>query len=61
MFGVNPDAVNFTVPLIGPTVGEIINEPKLNGLKSPAGMLSTNVAKVPPASKSGITPKSNDL
>ena len=57
-FGVNPEAVIFTVPLIAAAVGLIIIEPKSNGLKSPTGIASTKVSRVPPASKSGITPKS---
>ena len=57
-FGVNPDAVIFTVPLIAAAVGLTIIEPKSNGLKSPAGIALIKVSRVPPASKSGITPKS---
>ncbi len=57
-FGVNPDAVIFTVPLIAAAVGLTIKEPKSNGLKSPTGIASTKVSIVPPCSKLGITPKS---
>ena len=57
-FGVNPDAVSFTVPLIAAAVGLTINDPNSNGLKSPAGIALIKVSRVPPASKSGITPKS---